>query len=130
LLSNIYGHAIGALWQGEPSQLGTMVRYVAMGWSYVSPRPTRSGPCGGSGWWPKLLKLQGHAEETRIVCLRDEAGGFGLLGAPPVAEVLEVREMVRQPLAVLAGNGQLSSQAQEDHSPTVPPEGTDRGAGG
>jgi group II intron reverse transcriptase/maturase len=80
LLSNIYGHAIDALWQKEASHLGTIVRYADDG---VILCRTEADARQALGWLRSVaeaLKLRLHPEKTRIVDLREGVDGFDFLG--------------------------------------------------
>jgi RNA-directed DNA polymerase len=80
LLSNIYGHALDALWTKEASHLGTIVRYaddlvVLCRNGHAAQRAFR--------WLQKTagaLRLKLHPEKTRIVDARDGSEGFDFLG--------------------------------------------------
>lgn len=80
LLSNIYGHAIDALWQKEASHLGTIVRYADDG---VILCRTEADAQQALGWLRSVaeaLKLRLHPEKTRVVDLRQGVDGFDFLG--------------------------------------------------
>jgi group II intron reverse transcriptase/maturase len=80
LLSNVYGHALDALWAKEASHLGTIIRYADD--AVILCR------CGADAkqayrWLQgraKALKLALHPEKTWIVDLGDGADGFDFLG--------------------------------------------------
>jgi group II intron reverse transcriptase/maturase len=80
LLSNIYGHAIDALWAKEASHLGTIVRYAD---DAVVLCRTEANAQQALRWLQRTaqaLKLQVHPDKTRIVDLRGGADGFDFLG--------------------------------------------------
>src|SRR5215831_11764240 len=80
LMSNIYGHAIDALWAKEASHLGTLVRYAddAVILCRTEAEARRAL------WWvqrtAQALKLRVHPDKTRMVDLSDGADGFDFLG--------------------------------------------------
>lgn len=80
LLSNIYGHAIDALWHKEASHLGTFVRYADDG---VILCRSQADAQQALRWLRNVVKALGlrlHPEKTRIVDLREGADGFDFLG--------------------------------------------------
>jgi RNA-directed DNA polymerase len=80
LMSNVYGHAIDALWAKEASHLGTLVRYAddAVILCRTEADATRAL------WWvqrtAQALKLRVHPDKTRVVDLSEGADGFDFLG--------------------------------------------------
>ncbi len=80
LLSNIYGHALDALWAKEASHLGTIVRYaddaVILCRSEADAQKAYRWLQGRA----QALKLVLHPDKTRIVDLREGADGFDFLG--------------------------------------------------
>jgi RNA-directed DNA polymerase len=80
LLSNIYGHALDALWAKEASHLGTIVRYaddlVILCRSEADAQQAYRWLQGRA----KALKLVLHPDKTRLVDLREGANGFDFLG--------------------------------------------------
>ena len=79
-MSNIYGHALDALWAKEASHLGTIVRYADDG---VILCRTEANAQAALRWLQraaKALKLALHPGKTRIVDLREGADGFDFLG--------------------------------------------------
>lgn len=80
LMSNIYGHAIDALWAKEASHLGAIVRYADD--AIVLCRSAAEAQ--QALWWlqrtAQALKLQVHPDKTRVVDLREGADGFDFLG--------------------------------------------------
>src|SRR5215470_3229716 len=80
LMSNIYGHALDALWAKEASHLGTLVRYADDG---VILCRTEADAQAALRWLQQAaaaLKLALHPEKTRIVDLREGTEGFNFLG--------------------------------------------------
>jgi len=80
LMSNIYGHAVDALWAKEASHLGTVVRFAD---DAVVLCRTEADAQAALSWLyrtAQALKLQVHPDKTRIVDLRDGAEGFDFLG--------------------------------------------------
>ncbi len=80
LMSNIYGHAIDALWAKDASHLGTLVRYAD---DAVIVCRTEADAQQALQWLQRTaqaLKLQLHPEKTRVVDLREGADGFDFLG--------------------------------------------------
>jgi group II intron reverse transcriptase/maturase len=80
LLSNVYGHALDALWTKEASRLGTIVRFaddaVVLCRSEVDAQQALR-------WLQRTtqaLKLQLHPDKTRVVDMREGADGFDFLG--------------------------------------------------
>jgi len=80
LLSNVYGHALDALWEKEASHLGTLVRYaddaVALCRNEADARRAHE-------WLQKTaraLHLRLHPEKTRVVYVGDGTQGFEFLG--------------------------------------------------
>jgi hypothetical protein len=80
LLSNIYGHALDALWEKESSHLGVLVRYaddaVILCWSEANAQRAYR-------WLQKTaqgLKLRLHPDKTRMVSLPEGREGFDFLG--------------------------------------------------
>jgi group II intron reverse transcriptase/maturase len=129
LLSNIYGHAIDALWQKEASHLGTIVRYADDG---VILCRTEADAQQALGWLRSVeeaLKLRLHPEKTRVVDLRQGVDGFDFLGFHLRLVRPEAREVVLPVLALEASHGQYSGQGQSDHGLASPTEGADRGTG-
>jgi len=80
LLSNVYGHALDALWAKETSHLGTIVRYaddlLILCRSEADAQQAYRWLQGRAN----ALKLVLHPDKTRIVDLRDGAEGFDFLG--------------------------------------------------
>lgn len=80
LLSNVYGHALDALWAKEASHLGKIVRYaddlVILCRSETDAQQAYRWLQGRA----TALKLVLHPDKTRIVDLRDGAEGFEFLG--------------------------------------------------
>jgi len=80
LMSNIYGHAIDALWAKEASHLGSIVRYAD---DAVILCRTEADARRALGWMQRTaqaLKLRVHPDKTRIVDLNEGADGFDFLG--------------------------------------------------
>ncbi|MHB1640972.1 MAG: reverse transcriptase domain-containing protein [Candidatus Dormibacteria bacterium] len=80
LLSNVYGHALDALWAKEASHLGEIVRYaddlVILCRSEADAQQAYRWLQGRA----QALKLILHPDKTRIVDLRSGAEGFDFLG--------------------------------------------------
>jgi RNA-directed DNA polymerase len=80
LMSNIYGHAIDALWAKEASHLGTLVRYAD---DAVILCRTEADARRALGWVQRTaqaLKLRVHPDKTRVVDLSGGDDGFDFLG--------------------------------------------------
>ena len=80
LLSNIYGHALDALWAKEANHLGTLVRYADDG---VILCRSEADARQAHRWLQRTaqaLKLVLHPEKTRIIDLAEGADGFDFLG--------------------------------------------------
>jgi RNA-directed DNA polymerase len=80
LMSNIYGHAVDALWAKEASHIGTLVRYADD--AVILCRT--EADARHALWWvqrtAQALKLRVHPDKTRVVDLSDGADGFDFLG--------------------------------------------------
>jgi RNA-directed DNA polymerase len=80
LMSNIFGHALDALWAKEASHLGTIIRYAD---DAVVLCRSKADAQQALQWLQRTagaLKLALHPEKTRIVDLREGAQGFDFLG--------------------------------------------------
>ena len=80
LLSNVYGHALDALWQKEVGHLGTLVRYADD--ALILCR-SEADAQRAYEWLQKTiqaLRLRIHAEKTRVVFVGDGTQGFEFLG--------------------------------------------------
>jgi group II intron reverse transcriptase/maturase len=80
LMSNIYGHALDALWAKESSHLGTLVRYAD---DAVVMCRSEADAQRALRWLQRTaqaLKLRLHPEKTRVVDLSGGADGFDFLG--------------------------------------------------
>jgi RNA-directed DNA polymerase len=80
LLSNVYGHALDALWEKEVHHLGTLVRYAD---DAVILCRSEADAQRAHRWLQEraqALKLSLHPEKTRIVDLNEGADGFDFLG--------------------------------------------------
>jgi RNA-directed DNA polymerase len=80
LLSNIYGHALDALWEKEASHLGMFVRWAD---DIVILCRSEASAQDALTWLEKRaagLHLRIHAEKTRPVALSDGTDGFDFLG--------------------------------------------------
>ena len=80
LLSNIYGHALDALWEKEAGHLGHLIRYADDG---VILCRSRRAADQAYQWLQKRahsLHLQIHPDKTRVVTLADGEEGFDFLG--------------------------------------------------
>lgn len=80
LLSNIYGHALDALWAKESGHLGTLVRYAD---DAVVMCRTEGDAQRALRWLQRTaqaLKLRLHPDKTRVVDLSDGVDGFDFLG--------------------------------------------------
>jgi|SRR5581483_8883549 len=80
LLSNIYGHALDALWAKEVSHLGTIVRYAD---DAVVMCRTQADAQQALRWIQRTaagLKLTVHPDKTRVVNLEGGHEGFDFLG--------------------------------------------------
>ena len=80
LMSNIYGHAIDALWAKEASHLGTLVRYADDGVVLCRSEAAAQQALRWLQRTAQALKLQVHPDKTRVVDLREGADGFDFLG--------------------------------------------------
>jgi group II intron reverse transcriptase/maturase len=80
LLSNVYGHALDALWAKQASHLGRIVRYAD---DAVILCRSEADAQQAYRWLQKTaqaLKLRLHPEKTRVVNLNGGADGFDFLG--------------------------------------------------
>jgi|SRR5579859_151108 len=80
LMSNVYGHAIDALWAKEASHLGTIIRFAD---DAVVLCRTEADAEQALRWLKgtaQALKLQLHPEKTRVVDLNGGGDGFDFLG--------------------------------------------------
>jgi group II intron reverse transcriptase/maturase len=80
LLSNVYGHALDALWEKEARHLGTIVRYAD---DAVILCRSEADAQQAYRWLQRTaqaLKLSLHPEKTRIVDLNGGADGIDFLG--------------------------------------------------
>jgi RNA-directed DNA polymerase len=80
LMSNIYGHAMDALWAKEASHLGTLVRYAD---DAVILCRTEAEARQALRWVQRTaqaLKLRVHPDKTRVVDLSGGADGFDFMG--------------------------------------------------
>lgn len=80
LLSNIYGHALDALWAKESSHLGMLVRYAD---DAVVLCRTEAAAQQALRWLQRTaqaLKLRLHPDKTRVVDLSGGHDGFDFLG--------------------------------------------------
>lgn len=80
LLSNIYGHALDAMWEKEASHLGTFIRYAD---DVVILCRSPADAQHAFQWLQEKaagLKLTLHAEKTRMVAMADGSEGFDFLG--------------------------------------------------
>jgi len=80
LLSNIYGHALDALWMKEASHLGRIVRYAD---DQVILCRTESDARQALRWLQataQALHLRLHPDKTRVMDLRDGTEGYDFLG--------------------------------------------------
>ena len=80
LLSNIYGHALDALWEKEASHLGKIVRYAD---DLVILCRTESAARQAYAWLQSVaqaLHLKVHPEKSRVLDLGEGADGFDFLG--------------------------------------------------
>jgi RNA-directed DNA polymerase len=80
LMSNIYGHAIDALWAKEASHLGTIVRYADDAVVLCRSEADAQQALRWLQQTVQALKLQVHPDKTRVVDLREGADGFDFLG--------------------------------------------------
>ena len=80
LLSNIYGHALDALWAKEASHLGKLVRYAD---DLVILCRTESDARRAYAWLQataQALHLRVHPDKSRVLDLGPGADGFDFLG--------------------------------------------------
>jgi group II intron reverse transcriptase/maturase len=80
LLSNVYGHALDALWAKEARRLGTIVRYAD---DAVILCRSEADAQQALRWLQRMaqaLKLTLHPEKTRVVELGGGVDGFDFLG--------------------------------------------------
>ncbi|MGH2520429.1 MAG: group II intron reverse transcriptase/maturase, partial [Chloroflexota bacterium] len=80
LLSNVYGHALDALFEKEASHLGKLVRFADDG---VILCRSEADARAALAWLQNraaALHLVLHPEKTRLVDLREGANGFDFLG--------------------------------------------------
>jgi RNA-directed DNA polymerase len=80
LLSNIYGHALDALWAKETSHLGKIIRYAD---DLVILCRTESDARQAYAWLQRTaqaLHLKVHPDKSRVMYVGDGADGFDFLG--------------------------------------------------
>ncbi len=80
LLSNIYGHALDALWAKEASHLGKIVRYAD---DLVILCRTESDAKQAYAWLQRTaqaLRLKVHPDKSRVLYVGDGSDGFDFLG--------------------------------------------------
>lgn len=80
LLSNIYGHALDALWAKEASHLGKIVRYAD---DLVILCRTESDAKQAYAWLQRTaqaLRLKVHPDKSRVLYVGDGVNGFDFLG--------------------------------------------------
>ena len=80
LLSNIYGHALDALWAKEASHLGKIIRYAD---DLVILCRTESDAKQAYAWLQRTaqaLHLKVHPDKSRVMYVGDGADGFDFLG--------------------------------------------------
>lgn len=80
LLSNIYGHALDALWEKEASHLGTFIRFAD---DCVAVCTTQAAADQAYQWLrnrTQSLHLHIHPQKTRMVKLANGDDGFDFLG--------------------------------------------------
>ncbi|MGH7643570.1 MAG: group II intron reverse transcriptase/maturase [Candidatus Dormibacteria bacterium] len=80
LLSNIYGHALDALWAKESSHLGTIVRYADDAVILCRSETDAQHAYRWLQGRAQALKLVLHPDKTRLVDLSRGADGFDFLG--------------------------------------------------
>ena len=80
LMSNIYGHALDALWVMESSHLGTLVRYADDAVVLCRSEADAQQALRWLQRTAQALKLRLHPEKTRVVDLSGGADGFDFLG--------------------------------------------------
>jgi len=105
LLSNVYGHALDALWAKEAHHLGTIVRYADDGVARTPKEDSCSGwnrrrrCCIRDGGRPSGAALQGEASNHHEL-LRSRAGVVSVVGkgALPVHQVRARKASVSKPL--------------------------------
>jgi len=80
LLSNIYGHALDALWAKDASHLGKIIRYAD---DLVILCRTETDAKQAYAWLQKtaqVLHLKVHPDKSRVMYVGDGADGFDFLG--------------------------------------------------
>jgi RNA-directed DNA polymerase len=80
LLSNVYGHALDALWEKEMSAMGTVIRYAD---DAVIVCHSEAAAQHAYAWLQERsrgLKLVLHPEKTRVLDLTQGRDGFDFLG--------------------------------------------------
>ncbi len=80
LLSNVYGHALDALWAKEASHLGTIVRFADDAVILCRSEADAQQAYRWLQRTARALKLILHPEKTRIVDLTEGRDGFDFLG--------------------------------------------------
>ncbi len=80
LLSNIYGHALDALWEREARHLGRLVRYADDGVILCHSHQAADQAYEWLRCRARSLHLQIHPEKTRLVTLANGDEGFDFLG--------------------------------------------------
>jgi RNA-directed DNA polymerase len=80
LLSNVYGHALDALWAREASHLGTIVRFADDAVILCRSQADAQQAYRWVQRTAQALKLVLHPGKTRMVDLREGVEGFDFLG--------------------------------------------------
>jgi group II intron reverse transcriptase/maturase len=80
LLSNVYGHALDALWMKEASHLGRIIRFADDAVILCRSQADAQQAYRWVQRTTQALKLTLHPEKTRVVDLNGGADGFDFLG--------------------------------------------------
>ena len=127
LMSNIYGHALDALWVMESSHLGTLVRYADDAVVLCRSEADAQQALRWLQRTAQALKLRLHPEKTRVVDLSGGADGFDfLVFHNRLVKSWRTGQVLVPTLAVAKGDGRAADQGQRDHGPALAPQGVHR----
>ncbi|MGH7760339.1 MAG: reverse transcriptase domain-containing protein [Candidatus Dormibacteraceae bacterium] len=119
LLSNIYGHALDALWTKEASHLGKIIRYAD---DLVILCRTESDAKQAYAWLQRTaqaLHLKVHPDKSRVLHVGDRGGRLRLSGvSPPDGDVAQVRQAILPADSIAPRDGECAGQDQSDHGST------------
>lgn len=80
LLSNVYGHALDALWEKEAAHLGTFIRYADDAVILCRNETDARQAYAWLQTTAQRLRLRTHPDKTRMVYVGDGREGFEFLG--------------------------------------------------